>query len=157
MALNITVVGTYEATRYLQRVFNRIKNISNQEFAEQMKIEAQKNLNNTHQGWPNPESTPIRFFTRTSKLAKGSQVLMWATASGKDGYNFAAVQETGFDGERTAKDGKIMRFRTPQGNWVSKAIVGPIPAKEYMQRTAEWAAEAYPQFIELKIEDAIRR
>lgn len=148
-----------------------MQNISILEFAQYLKQEAEKNLEATNKGWPNPDSTGIHFTARTRKLADGADILMYAVGIGSDETNYAGVQESGYPLPRSshtmkilARTGKMpkvmkpMRFRTPEGGWVSTYLVErPIPAKKYMERTAEWAAEAFPRYIELKIEDALRR
>jgi hypothetical protein len=168
MVVSITVYGAKEAADYLSKVSNKIQNISNLEFAQYLKQKAEENLQESSKGWPNTNSTGIHFVARTQKLADGASILMYAVGIGSDGYNYAGVQEVGYPLPRFSRSVRAlmkgrrmnlqpMRFRTPAGKWVSKYEVGPIPAKKYMEKTAEWAAEAYPRYIELKIEDAMRR
>lgn len=169
MALSITVRGTERLRRRIMRLRNGIRNMHNDDFAQQMKLKAREFLNETAKGWPNPNSTPIQFYARTRKLADGKQIILYAVGRGSDGTLFAAVQEEGYTLPRYSKSmrtllrtGKVssdmqpMRFRTPEGRWVSVYETGPIPAKKFMEKTALWAANAYPKFIEQKVRAAAR-
>lgn len=156
MALNIRVEGVQKTRDFFRRLGSKLRNIDNREFGERMKTFAKEQLAFTNKGWPNPESSPIRFIIRRRKLAKGTSLIMSATARGKDGFNYAAVQENGLPVARSSSTGKMMKFRTPSGGWVSKDTVGPIPAKHYMLNTALWAVENYPIFIEKKVRERIK-
>jgi len=171
-SIAVRVSGINELEEYGKALTNRTKNLSILEFAQYLKQEADKNLHEGNKGWPNPRSSPIKFYTRTKANSAGSAIVMYAVGFGSDGTQYAPIQEDGYPDSRFSnsfkkvlkagkwpKGGIIgpMKFMTPDGRWVSKYQVGAIPAKHFMQKTQEWADTAFPRYIEAKVEDAIRR
>lgn len=156
-SLSIRIEGAKRVKDYLQNVQTRIRTINHKPFAQALKTEARKNLEDTRKGWPNPRNKQHLDFTAlTRRLKSGTTVLLTASARGKDGFNYAETQEAGGKA-RKAPRGKLMRFMTPSGGWVAVKRVGPIPAKHYMEKTALWAADAYPAYIEQKVGEALER
>jgi len=170
--ISLRITGIEAVRKRFKKLGSRMSVIDHRPFARMMEQTARDNLEATRLGWPNERNPKhITFSTRTRKLAKGTAVILFADAIGKDGYNYASIQEYGLPVPRFAKGyaallttGRIrskkalfrpMRFFTPEGRMVSAYMVGPIPAKGFMEKTADFAAEAYPVYIEKMVAEAI--